>query len=92
MLFEKINGWKQFNLSILTEKTKTFPHGILGGENGSGGSMEIRPHRFVPSKGLTKFYPGEELILNLPGGGGYGLKEERDNKLIARDNELGYNN
>jgi len=40
----------------------------------------------------TKFYPREELILNLPGGGGYGLKEERDSKLIARDNELGYNN
>ena len=54
--------------------------------------MEIRPHRFVPPKGLTKFYPEKELILNLPSGGGYGLKKERDSKLIARDNELGYNN
>lgn len=53
------------NLSILTEKTKTFPHGILGDENVSGGSMGIRPHRFVLPKGLTKFYSGEELILNL---------------------------
>jgi N-methylhydantoinase B len=87
----KMVGKQPINLSILTEKTKTFPHGILGGENGSGGSMEIRPHRFVPPKGLTKFYPGEELILNLPGGGGYGLKRERDENLIARDLELGYN-
>ena len=87
----KMVGKEPINLSILTEKTKTFPHGILGGENGSGGSMEIRPHRFVPPKGLTKFYPGEELILNLPGGGGYGLKSERDEKLIERDLELGYN-
>jgi N-methylhydantoinase B len=87
----KMTGNEPINLSILTEKTKTFPHGILGGENGSGGSMEIRPHRFVPPKGLTKFYPGEELILNLPGGGGYGLKEERNDKLIERDLELGYN-
>jgi N-methylhydantoinase B len=87
----KMTGKEPINLSILTEKTKTFPHGILGGENGSGGSMEIRPHRFVPPKGLTKFYPGEELILNLPGGGGYGLKSERDEKLIERDLELGYN-
>ena len=87
----KMVGKEPINLSILTEKTKTFPHGILGGENGSGGSMEIRPHRFVPPKGLTKFYPGEELILNLPGGGGYGLKTERDDRLIERDLELGYN-
>jgi N-methylhydantoinase B len=86
----KMTGNEPINLSILTEKTKTFPHGILGGENGSGGSMEIKPHRFVPPKGLTKFYPGEELILNLPGGGGYGLKEERDEELIERDLELGY--
>lgn len=64
----------------------------MGGENGSGGSMEIRPHCFVPPKGLTKFCSREELISNLPGGGGYGLKDERDSKLIARDNELGYNN
>jgi N-methylhydantoinase B len=88
----KMTGKEPINLSILTEKTKTFPHGILGGENGSGGSMEIRPHRFVPPKGLTKFYPGEELILNLPGGGGYGLKNERDAKLVERDLELGYLN
>ena len=54
-------------------------------------SIEVL-ERDAPMKGLTKFYLGEELILNLPGGEGYGLKEERDNKLIARDNELGYNN
>lgn len=86
----KMVGKEPINLSILTEKTKTFPHGILGGENGAGGSMEIRPHRFVPPKGLTKLYPGEELILNLPGGGGYGLKTERDAKFSERDKILGY--
>lgn len=52
----------------------------------------ISPHRFAPPKGLTRFYPEEKLTLNLPGGGDYGLKEERDSKLIVRDNELRYNN
>ena len=33
----------------------------------------ISPHRLVPPKVLTKFYPEEELILNLPDGRGYGL-------------------
>jgi N-methylhydantoinase B len=83
-------GKEPINFSILTEKTKTFPHGILGGENGGGGSFEIRPHRFLPPKGLTKLYNGEEVVLNLPGGGGYGPKTERSEAAIDRDVALGY--
>jgi N-methylhydantoinase B len=86
----KMIGEEPINLSLLTEKTKTFPHGICGGENGSGGSFEIKPHRFIPPKGLTKLYKGDELILNLPGGGGYGNKNERKNDAIVRDKNLGY--
>ena len=86
----KMVGKEPINFSILTEKTKTFPHGICGGENGGGGSFEIKPHRFLPPKGLTKLYEGEEVILNLPGGGGYGLKANRNAEAIAKDHELGY--
>lgn len=86
----KMVGKEPINISILTEKTKTVPHGILGGENGSGGSIRIVPERFVPPKGLMKFYPNEEIILDLPGGGGYGNYEEREIKLKSKDEELGY--
>ena len=86
----KMVGKEPINVSILTEKTKTVPHGICGGENGSGGEMSIVPHRFLPPKGLTKLYEGEEITFKLPGGGGYGNKNERAEIAIAKDKELGY--
>ncbi|MCU0339894.1 MAG: hydantoinase B/oxoprolinase family protein, partial [Spirosomaceae bacterium] len=86
----KMVGKEPINFSILTEKTKTVPHGICGGENGGGGSFGIEPARFLPPKGLTKLYEGEVVTLNLPGGGGYGPASKRDEAAIARDTELGY--
>jgi N-methylhydantoinase B len=86
----KMVGKEAINLSILTEKLKTVPHGIAGGENGQGGELEIRPHRFIPPKGLTKLHHGEEIILKLPGGGGFGAKAKRSAEAIERDLALGY--
>ncbi|NRB52696.1 MAG: hydantoinase B/oxoprolinase family protein [Saprospiraceae bacterium] len=83
-------GQKPINISILTEKTQTEAHGICGGENGARGSIEIIPERPLAPKGLDKFYPGEELIFTLPGGGGYGPKAKRDPALTIRDKALGY--
>ncbi len=86
----KMVGKEAINLSLLTEKLNTEPHGICGGENGAKGTLKIIPQRFIPPKGLTKFYPNEEIILELPGGGGYGNYAERSPDLIQKDRELGY--
>jgi N-methylhydantoinase B len=68
----KMVGNEPINLSLLSEKTKTVSRGILGGGNGTSGAIRIKPERFIAPKGLDKLHPGEELILELPGGGGYG--------------------
>lgn len=86
----KMIGPEPINISILTEKTITVPHGIMGGEKAAGGKMTIKPHRFLPPKGLDKLYPGEEVIFELPGGGGYGPAAERDPEAEQLDRELGY--
>lgn len=83
-------GDKPLNISLLTEKTQTVAKGIIEGEDGQMGSMEIVPHRDFPPKGLDKLHPGEELILTLPGGGGYGNSADRHPELIAQDKILGY--
>ena len=83
-------GEEALNISILTEKITSSPKGILGGKDGMRGSLEIKPHRAFPPKGLDKLHPGEELILTLPGGGGYGDEEDRNPALIKRDLQLGY--
>lgn len=83
-------GERPINISILTEKTKTQARGVCGGEDGASGSIEIIPAREIAPKGLNKLYPGEELILKLPGGGGYGHKENRATDALQKDIELGY--
>lgn len=83
-------GEVPINISILTEKTKTQAQGICGGEPGRKGSLQIIPERPLAPKGLTKFHPGEEIILTLPGGGGYGPASERSPQALERDRELGY--
>jgi N-methylhydantoinase B len=65
-------GHDPINISILTEKTKTVARGICGGGDGKKGRILTKPKRFIAPKGLDKLYPNEELILQLPGGGGYG--------------------
>ncbi|MDB4293050.1 hydantoinase B/oxoprolinase family protein [Maribacter sp.] len=83
-------GEKSINVSMVAEKTKTASKGILGGEDGQMGSVEIVPKREFPSKGLGKLHPGEELILTLPGGAGYGNPANRDKEAIEEDRILGY--
>lgn len=78
------------NISILTEKTATVAKGVCGGEDGKKGSIKIIPERPFPKKGLDKLYPNEELILTLPGGGGYGDKVHRDRNMMEIDKHLNY--
>ena len=83
-------GQSPLNISILTEKTITTAKGLCGGEDGKSGSIEIVPKRPFPKKGLDKLQPGEELILTLPGGAGYGDKLQRSQTLIANDRLMKY--
>ena len=83
-------GEKSLNISILTEKTNTVAKGLCKGGDGAMGSIEIIPDRPFPKKGLDKLNPGEELILTLPGGGGYGAESKRSKTLIDEDRELNY--
>jgi len=83
-------GEKPLNISILTEKTNTVAKGLCNGGDGAMGSIEIIPERPFPKKGLDRLNPGEELILTLPGGGGYGKASKRNKKAIAHDRALNY--
>jgi N-methylhydantoinase B len=65
------------------------PHGIAGGGDGamsvsqvirSDGRVEV-----VPSKMMTVLNKGDRLLLQTPGGGGYGSAGERSTERIERD-------
>ncbi len=81
---------ESINISLLTEKTVTAAKGLLQGQDGAMGGFEIIPERPFPAKGLDKLNPGEELILTLPGGAGYGPTHLRSQDAIDLDRRMGY--
>lgn len=69
-------GKYPIQISNVTEKINNTAYGLFGGEDGKKGNIFIRTaagkKRFTPPKGHDKLLPGEELVMELPGGGGYG--------------------
>lgn len=62
-------------LSIQSERRKHQPKGLLGGENGRAGeNYLLRNNRRLdlPSKVTTRLEKGDIVVIETPGGGGYG--------------------
>ena len=63
--------------------------GLFGGLPGAPGAVFLngeRVERFVP----LQFKPGDICVLRVPGGGGYGPPDQRDQELLRRDVEIGW--
>ncbi len=71
-------GKHPIQISNVTEKINHQAYGLFGGEEGKKGNIYIvktnGEKRFTPPKGHDKLLEGEELVMELPGGGGYGKK------------------
>jgi N-methylhydantoinase B len=69
-------GQQPIQISNVTEKINNQAYGLFGGEPGRKGAVYVRnaqgKKRFTPPKGHDKLLPNEELVMELPGGGGYG--------------------
>ena len=87
-------GTRPLQISNVTEKIRNRAYGLFGGEPGASASLSIvdtsGAERFTPPKGLDRLMPGEELVMRLPGGGGYGPASERDPRDREEDERLGY--
>ena len=83
-------GQHPLSISIITEKTKTAAYGLFGGKSGKRGTAVLSNGRKLPAKGIDKLQIGEELILTLPGGGGYGKSSKRLVSAKEEDKILGY--
>ena len=63
-------------LSVLADRFLIGPWGLNGGERGKPGSVTIRRRdgrvERMPSKFTTELEPGDEVIIETSGGGGYG--------------------
>ncbi|SMO96342.1 hydantoinase B/oxoprolinase family protein [Paracoccus laeviglucosivorans] len=61
------------------------PRGREGGENGAPGVVRLDDGTMLATKGRQHVPSGRRLVLELPGGGGYGPVDERDPEAQARD-------
>ena len=77
-------------LSVMSDRHKYPPRGIVGGGDGSCTRIEFRDGTRPHQKGRTMMRPGELLRLHFPGGGGFGDPVERDSAAIEDDIAKGY--
>ena len=75
-----------FLVFLSVERVKNPAMGRAGGLAGAPGRIRVTGRAAdVPGKGELRLEPGERLIFDTPGGGGYGPPAARDRLALARD-------
>jgi N-methylhydantoinase B len=65
------------------------PAGRNGGQDGAAGRVHLKSGKKLDS-GMQVIPAGERLVVEMPGGGGFGRPEDRDPNSIARDVANGF--
>ena len=77
------------NLGIQSGRFRYPPEGLFGGKTGSKAQFLVNEKPGNPY-GLTQVGPGDVVVMDAAGGGGYGDPLERDVDLVERDVKNGY--
>jgi N-methylhydantoinase B len=78
------------SLNMRSDKLVHPPHGLFGGEAGAAPIIEIKRNAETIRVPLLPLTPiplekGDLIVVQMPGGGGYGPTSERDPNRISRD-------
>jgi N-methylhydantoinase B len=76
-------------VSMLTDRQKHAPRGLMGGGDGAKGRVTLESGKAILSKGLTIVQPGDCIVIQTPGGAGYGPADERNGLLFERERSEG---
>jgi len=74
-----------FSVAAMFDRTWRAPEGRLGGRDGAAGVVRLKSGVAMRSKGRQTVPYGERLVLELPGGGGYGDPCARDPERVRAD-------
>ena len=80
----------QFEFSAMFDRVLNPAQGRAGGEPGAPGAVYLNDGTPFPTKGRELVPADGRLILELPGGGGFGNPAERDPAAVANDRAQGY--
>jgi N-methylhydantoinase B len=72
-------------LTLLGDRERHPPLGVMGGRPGASASAEFDDGRSPSLKSVTSVAPGVKVSLSFAGGGGYGDPGERPQEAIAED-------
>ena len=79
-----------FIVFLSVERLKFPALGRMGGHPGAPGRIRFRDEDAdIPGKGELRVEPGDYLIFDTPGGGGFGSPSERDPAALALDRKRG---
>ena len=74
---------------IRPDKIFCAPPGIGGGEPGRTGEVRFND-KVITEFPILQFKPGDEIMMIMPGGAGFGPVEERERERVLSDLRLGY--
>jgi N-methylhydantoinase B len=80
----------EFHFNAMFDRVAHPPRGRDGGMVGLAGSVMLDDGTRLATKGRQHVPAGRRLILQLPGGGGYGSPDKRTPEAVARDRAFGY--
>jgi len=78
------------NHSCMYDRTGNPAHGLLGGKPGAAGGVKLSDGTQPHPKSHYVLQPGQRVLLELPGGGGYGAPFEREPSRVLEDAKQGY--
>ena len=80
----------EFDFSAMFDRVNHPPRGRNGGKPGVAGVVKLDDGTRMRPKGWQHVPAGRRLVLELPGGGGYGDPAKRDTAARANDRSKGY--
>lgn len=86
----EIRGDGPVQMSLMFDRIRHPAAGTNGAGAGSNAKVEINGAAPPTAKGRSMVQPGDRVKLQYPGGGGFGLAEERDPERVRADLSGGY--
>ncbi|HET7408903.1 MAG TPA: hydantoinase B/oxoprolinase family protein, partial [Paracoccaceae bacterium] len=84
------NEGHEFHIKAMFDRIDYPARGRAGGSPGAPGAVHLDDGTKMSGKGRQKVPADRRLVLEMPGGGGFGPASERDRQVARRDVELGY--
>ena len=80
----------EFDIQAMFDRLKHPARGRRGGQNGAPTSIAMDDGTAMKGKGKQFVPHGRKVMMEFPGGAGYGAPADRDPSIIRRDLALGY--